>query len=114
MNDKIKELWVNALRSGKYKQTKSTLRNNYGYCCLGVLCDLYNPGKWKYSSLLTPTEFSYLNMTSMLSQEVVEWAGLRTGDPIIAGASLSSYNDGTDGRRKHSFSEIADLIEKHL
>ena len=46
MNQKIKERWVKALRSGKYKQGKGWLRKSSGpkkkseFCCLGVLCDL--------------------------------------------------------------------------
>ena len=37
--------WVDALRSGKYKQTKETLKGELpeggvGYCCLGVLADI--------------------------------------------------------------------------
>lgn len=35
--------WIEALESGKYKQTKSCLRDfKDGYCCLGVACDI-NP-----------------------------------------------------------------------
>lgn len=35
--------WLNALESGKYKQTKSKLYNNNtnGFCCLGVLTNEY-------------------------------------------------------------------------
>ena len=36
----IKE-WTKALRSGKYKQTKDTLQDKNGYCCLGVACELF-------------------------------------------------------------------------
>ena len=37
--------WVDALRSGEYKQTKETLKGELseggvGYCCLGVLADI--------------------------------------------------------------------------
>jgi hypothetical protein len=32
--------WVDALRSGNYKQGKQYLKDDQGrYCCLGVLCD---------------------------------------------------------------------------
>ena len=38
--------WVDALRSGEYKQTRGALRgddegNEPKFCCLGVACDLY-------------------------------------------------------------------------
>lgn len=35
--------WLNALRSGKYKQTKRSLQNDKGFCCLGVACDVFIP-----------------------------------------------------------------------
>lgn len=38
------KLWVEALESGKYRQTQGQLREKvggrYAYCCLGVLCKL--------------------------------------------------------------------------
>lgn len=38
--EEVYNLWIAALRSGKYKQTKAALRDSKGFCCLGVLCDL--------------------------------------------------------------------------
>lgn len=35
--------WVNALRSGDYKQTAGALNLADGYCCLGVACDVFIP-----------------------------------------------------------------------
>ncbi len=32
--------WSNELIYGDRKQTKSRLKDNYGYCCMGVLCEL--------------------------------------------------------------------------
>ena len=44
MNQEIKKLWLEALRSGDYKQARGTLRRQYGdnphHCCLGVLCEI--------------------------------------------------------------------------
>lgn len=36
----IKEDWIKALRSGKYKQGTGCLRKGNEYCCLGVLCEV--------------------------------------------------------------------------
>lgn len=33
---------VEALESGKYKQTTGTLRRNDNFCCLGVACELFD------------------------------------------------------------------------
>lgn len=35
--------WCEALRSGKYSQTKGTLQDHKGYCCLGVACEIFIP-----------------------------------------------------------------------
>ena len=43
MDKKIANMWIKALESGDYKQGKCALRNdNDCFCCLGVLCDLYD------------------------------------------------------------------------
>ena len=36
MTKKVMQKWVEALRSGKYKQATNRLKSNKGYCCLGV------------------------------------------------------------------------------
>lgn len=39
-----------ALRSGKYKQTKGSLQDHNGHCCLGVACEVFIPkSRRKYS-----------------------------------------------------------------
>lgn len=40
MPEHIKKLWLDALRSEKYPQGQCTLKNEQGYCCLGVLAHL--------------------------------------------------------------------------
>ena len=32
----FRKKWLDALESGKYKQTNDSLMDDYGYCCLGV------------------------------------------------------------------------------
>lgn len=58
MDQKLKDRWVKALRSGKYKQVKESLRaevydeetghyrDEIGYCCLGVLCEVAPGISW--------------------------------------------------------------------
>lgn len=38
--------WADALRSGKYDQVNGVLRSSFGYCCLGVACDVSDVGCW--------------------------------------------------------------------
>lgn len=48
MNPTLKKQWIEALRSGKYRQGRGSLRSESGeYCCLGVLCDLVDPDGWE-------------------------------------------------------------------
>lgn len=43
MKKKIKLAWIKALKSDNYKQGHMGLRNYKNeYCCLGVLCDIYD------------------------------------------------------------------------
>lgn len=37
---------VAALESGKYKQTYGKLKDRYGYCCLGVACEISGLGNF--------------------------------------------------------------------
>jgi hypothetical protein len=55
---KNREQWIKALESGRYKQTTGQLRNidngytlngnSYGYCCLGVLCNIHKDKEHKW------------------------------------------------------------------
>ena len=127
MNKEIKEKWLEALRSGEYSQTRGHLRNTLpededqpypiGYCCLGVLCDLYakehgaddlweqnNDGNWSFDGAFgTPPS------------AVIDWANLGTAtgayyqekSPRLA--HLTEKND--EGR---TFKEIAGIIEEYF
>ncbi len=46
MDAKLKQQWIEALRSGKYSQAREALHTSKGYCCLGVLCDISGIGAW--------------------------------------------------------------------
>ena len=132
MNTQIKEKWVNALLSGEYNQGTGKLRSPNGYCCLGVLCDLYdkeNNVEWEYKGyeedncVHNPTDYWTLDSASeFLPLSVKQWAELDSVIPQIKVIeiddeeesweyveNLSELNDsGT------SFSEIAELIQENL
>lgn len=116
MNRKVKKLWLEALRSGEYRQTYGRLRTRCGnsFCCLGVLCDLHRKEHkdmaWKYTA--------YIDTETALPNAVMKWAGLKQQDPKINGGkdlhgvvidTLSRLNDL--GR---PFSKIADIIQSQL
>lgn len=117
MNEEVKAKWVEALRSGEYKQTRSHLKDDKGFCCLGVLCAVYKDetgaGDWSnhgsnhtHENFKTPGENSW----SGLPEVVQDWAGLEGSDPEINETTLAGLNDD----ERLSFAEIADAIEAHL
>jgi hypothetical protein len=129
MNSKIKEVWVNALRSGEYNQGGEKLRGANGYCCLGVLCDIYvkeHNKEWEFVSVDEysdennpyPMDYWYFDGESeFLPESVREWAELNLRNPILRVEDeedefvdeVANINDSG-----YSFSTIADLIEAQL
>ena len=115
MKPEIKAQWIEALRSGEYKQTKGELRTPNGYCCLGVLTDLYlkkHNDEWEYNERCN--QYLYLDCRFGLPEEVMVWADLYESDPYVytddTDHTLAHYNDNKD----YSFEQIADLIEENL
>lgn len=112
MDAGVKERWVAALRSGEYKQTTGYLKTDYGYCCLGVLCDIHDKEQagsgvnWEAGQDEDRLFWSYLTCEGTLPERVMDWAQLDNHNPEIEGDSLAELNDG--GK---SFAHIADLIE---
>lgn len=109
--------WVEALRSGKYKQGRRVLRNNSDeFCCLGVACDIYDSSGWIRRELdvfayslraSAPMEVK----TSSLPELVRQYFGLETPDGDAVDHkhfALIHLNDNGS-----TFEEIADVLEKH-
>lgn len=115
MDKEIKAKWVEALRSGKYKQERRALHPTAdSFCCLGVLCDVLEE-EWQ------PEEGYFFHdadgNTELLSRRITKRAGLSDDDPVVERGgltTLSRLNDGTFDTAALSFSEIADLIEAQL
>jgi len=107
------DLWIEALRSGEYRQTRLALRDGEGFCCLGVACEvaikagvpLVQAGEDGYS-----VPGSGIINRAFLPQSVRAWLGLSTGNGrVSATQALSTLND----RDRRDFNYIADFIEKH-
>lgn len=121
MREGVKDRWVAALRSGDYKQTRETLRDCDGFCCLGVLCDLYiretedaytlRARAWEVKNVFhvpVVDTGKYYYENAVLPKPVREWAGMETDDGSFDNDQcLASLNDGGFG-----FKEIADTIEQ--
>jgi len=131
MNPEVKQKWIDALRSDKYEQGSRKLRSVTGYCCLGVLCDLYSQEhntQWEFRGNdeinLQHQDYWYFDEHSeFLPESVMNWADLKTPNPNVRvdvednedednwyyTDELSNINDSG-----YSFNGIANLIEAQL
>lgn len=128
MKEKVKDLWVEALRSGKYEQTTGFLKKGNGYCCLGVLCDVYaktqkKKGFQKSSSQLYHLKnvYNFDNKRAGLPDRVIKWAGINANGKIIISENSEiisqnntiSYLMMLNDRDGKTFDEIATFVEKN-
>lgn len=129
MNQEVKAMWLDALRSGEYKQTRNSLCDTQGFCCLGVLSDLYlkeNPeAKAKWSTGGNTVGFQYIAKDGeeiwdieFLPRPVMEWAGLTDDNPDVVFVNegrqyeipLSNLNDESG----YNFKEIAEILAQNF
>lgn len=120
MNGEAKALWIEALRSEKYRQGFRYLNEGGCMCVMGVLCDVYAKfhklaRPWMEFVVIKPpvTKFGFMSpdCIRMPSHEVIDWAGLTTrrGDLNQDGNILITMNDsGID------FRVLADHIERNF
>lgn len=129
MNPEVKAQWVKALRSGEYQQGIGQLREADRFCCLGVLCDLFakqGGGEWEVVQAGIAQDFQRFDpreghgSSFGLPQAAASWAGFETGSILVqaAGADrrnfIEALNDGAEGLTRHTFLQIADVIEVQL
>lgn len=118
INKKNIQLWVDALRSEEYKQTRGALaRKKNGktrYCCLGVACEVAI--KHGVDVHVQPergaTVLQYDGEEGTLPDRVARWLGLEhVPSAIMRGGkrtSLTAMNDTT----RSTFATIANAIER--
>ena len=119
-----RHLWLNALRSGQYKQCTRTLRRGDAFDALGVLCDLATKHRqatwvWQRNDWYCDGDNKYLPRT------VSQWAALHPGE-IPEGDDPKSYFEPDPyipSREERlsvlsdkgiPFAELADLIENEV
>ena len=105
MNAAIKQRWLKALRSGKYKQAKRRLaihnhetREPEGFCCLGVLCEIavedgvitktlaegYHQGQRVLHGAYRPAgQWHGDGERGALPEAVRRWAGVDSNNPDV-------------------------------
>lgn len=104
--------WVNALRSGAYDRASGQLRTAYGYCCIGVACDLYAEA----TGAADWDEDTFLGREYYAAESVLEYFGLTDqGSRHDSDKDIDSqYRYAGMNDEGASFDEIADAIEKNL
>lgn len=102
MNPELKAKWVEALRSGKYKQAQGKLRTHEGdaHCCLGVLCEVMG---------LEPRGPGYF-----MPDKALRTVGLNKSVPGLGSRGVTQAYLITMNDSGAPFSEIADWIEANL
>lgn len=125
MKPQIKKLWIEALRSGEYEQTQGCLRDETGFCCLGVLTDLYlkeHDEDWTAGDGIICSEnrnpYSAHEEVNYLPEDVRIWAGLLSQSPTVV-TRESSQDSGIEALANlndsgKSFQEIAQIIEEQV
>lgn len=113
MKADIAEKWVNALESGEYKQTRGKLQDQYGYCCLGVLCDLAIQENVIPEPILDDNYYVYgeNKIIYYLPVKVLKWAGMKdTSGTYGEEYNVLSYKNDNGS----SFKEIAKIIRENV
>jgi len=97
--------WVEALRSGEYKQGKSQLKSKKGYCCLGVACKMEGQRIFKDKEWIDPELSNGLNKYPKHIPSLL--IGSAADNSFVH--EVSDMND--NGK---TFNEIADWIEENV
>lgn len=104
--------WIAALRSGEYSQTRGSLCDKSGFCCLGVAAEL-TPGIRKQREPFTA--YGEEETGGGLPRETAEWLGLTAanGDPRIVNPWEAPYRALIDLNdvAGWTFEEIANVLE---
>jgi hypothetical protein len=124
MDPLLKTKWLEKLRSDQYTQTRSTLKDTKGYCCLGVLCEVLKENPSFLPQDVTIEEFpdrleihliveyahgiGAISETSSLPTTLSKALGLESG-PLSA-PDLITMNDD----KGYPFWRIANEIEEKL
>lgn len=110
--------WVEALRSGKYKQTRKGLRDAMGFCCLGVACEVAIangvPLVVGTPNRIDSVWWSYDETASSLPGKVSDWLGLSGSyavNPILDVSGKDRRASDLNDIDLADFTTIANCIE---
>jgi hypothetical protein len=88
--DAFRDAWITALESGEYKQTRYSLSDAEGFCCLGVACDVaLKTGK--INAQWIPPTSNTKHKNELKFSDTAEWALSVLPDSV---QKLAGYNSG--------------------
>lgn len=116
-------LWVADLRSGKFSQTRHTLKDDAGYCCLGVACETHaresgTRGRW---AMRKDEETDGMSLhyvvqgeanAGVLPAPVAIWFGVSDNPMLIMGGDQSQPCGYLNDAMEWTFGQIADAVER--
>jgi hypothetical protein len=108
--EEAREAWVQALESGKYPQTRNHLKDDNGYCCLGVLCEVLavpnvreDDGAYIFNN----------EARAVLPPEVGDFIGMEVSGGSMMDIRSSSLPLAALNDRGVTFKEIARTLREH-
>jgi hypothetical protein len=108
MTPELKEKWLSDLRSGKYPKTERFLKNDTGYCCLGVLLETTGIGfvqDYSYGEVVWESKDRRFGTVSILTVRGMKEFGLENSHVN----NLMNLNDTSE-----TFEEVITYIEENL
>jgi hypothetical protein len=110
MTAALKSQWLEAMRSGRYAHTKSRLRDQHGFCALGVLCDTLDPKGWREEGPKGPRGPGWFHRGRRGGpcREVLAQAGL-SGWAVLRIEHFNQFQEDNNG-----FAKSIEWIEKNL
>ena len=116
MDQDVKQRWIGALLSGRYRQGKGKLRRGDEFCCLGVLLDVLDPDGWhpELKHGVAPVGEPCHVLADPGKQVLSPATCDKIGIPFTVVPVLTGMNDGLPGRLRRDFAEIAQWIRENL
>lgn len=97
------KIWIRALDSGEYDQTKDMLQDKRGYCCLGLGCKVLIPKK-----KLTMRDGIIEGGLPAIQRAAPDWLKKIDDDFLIKTQTSLQWLNDRDG---FTFPEIATMLE---
>lgn len=116
MKEDYKKLWVEALRSGNYPQSKGALhKTGQGYCCLGVLCEVVNEAHAGFVSTMESMGKRYYEGSSAdVPEPIRNLVGIHSRDAAVIVDDEKVFLSELNDEAGYTFNQIADIIEEQL